>query len=432
MLPCMAKKRNAADWAKWVRGRSVMKKNRNAAIACELTAVAAEHDVSLPRAERVHAKDCLAFDAPFRIAAGAVPSFASPASSAKELEWEALNLKRTSPFRLKVGKKDLHGLALSGFDIPAGLPVLIGTPDVPGGWGWLLLADGGGKKPEGWLLPLGLTLADVVVLHASGLTNALVEHDPAVFARTVESLLNSRLAGVHREYTQFCFDRIRKAAERWQECTDVCFRPKGTGHSLAEGAGLVLERLELLEAAFVAPVPPFQTLSQKTAPTSSWPDGELEEDDLVESLIDAYPKKKWTAAMLRKVLSRGGRRRAKPKKSATRGPALLKRLLEECVNVPNGPALGNGESIDADGLFKVFDVGNGDSWVVDRKGNAMFSDHESPDPYEPPAVALDALIAAWLFNDEVLRRGLEEHPDVEEHAAALCSIHDAAAFPPMD
>src|SRR5690606_2525858 len=157
------------------------------------------------------------------------------------------------------------------------------------------------------------------------------------------------------------------------------------------------------------------------------------EDALAEELIAAYPVRDWTLAELLGLLDRRGRRKEPSEPPAdNRAPEMLKAFIAECAVRGSGPELSRGwEAFDVPAppdqpLFEVFSVGNGDYWVCtggDRP-TAYCTDHESGHYSRSEGIALGRLLAAWLFWDEVVAHGLEEHVHIEPHARALCPVSD--------
>ena len=112
-------------------------------------------------------------------------------------------------------------------------------------------------------------------------------------------------------------------------------------------------------------------------------------------------------------------------------PALLRVLVSECAAAGSGAELCEGFRHDlwGDVVFEVFAVGNGDVWVC-RPGHppmAHLSDHEAGGALSEP-VPLGALLAAWLFYDELVARELVDHSDVDLHARELLPVAPGTIF----
>lgn len=150
-----------------------------------------------------------------------------------------------------------------------------------------------------------------------------------------------------------------------------------------------------------------------------WPNEELkDEDELAEALIEAYSAEEWDAGAVLRLLERGDRRQKSPARSDTDGPELLRVFIATCkpdvgidLELSDGGPCG-----DDDSLFEVALVGNGDCIGCDADGQTFYLEHESGMQPDGEGTALPTVLAAWLFHDEFVRRGLEAHPSVEDHA----------------
>ena len=147
---------------------------------------------------------------------------------------------------------------------------------------------------------------------------------------------------------------------------------------------------------------------------------------------------------LRKLLQRGDRHRTpKSYQFAPGVPKLLREFLAECKPSKRGLTLERGvpffpdDDVELEGgpWFMVFGVGNGDFWICNRARSSVahYVDHEGGTHFlDSTGLALGALLAAWLFNDEVASRGLVDHPDCTAHAHELCPVEGYwSVFPHM-
>ena len=439
-MPSMSS--TSEQWLAWLREDSgLARTSRRKPPAARLLEVASALGLDVPASELELASRVRAMKLERTVLDSGVGDFDSPASDLEDVVVHPLRElgdperepdDDEEPFGelegdwvLEAGKASLAGLGISADGL---LPVILGTADVPGGWGWLLLEDRGEDEPEAWLLPLGLTIHDVVLVHACGLMTAITRSEDSL-QRAQNVLRSSSLSPTHRDFVAHCLARLRIAAERWSSCKGVRVR---SGRSLAEGATLVLERLASLEDALAEAhdTPPAELVR------ASWPDADIEdEDELAEAIVDAYSASEWTSKELRRLLMRGGRYRKPISRKWPRGtPKLLRTFLTECGTRGSGMELSDAVATVDDGqgpLFSVFEVGNGDRWLCTAEGQAHFHDHEDFFDRSSP-IALGSLLAAWLFYDEVSARELTEHPDLEAHAIELCPIVPGSVFERMD
>lgn len=169
---------------------------------------------------------------------------------------------------------------------------------------------------------------------------------------------------------------------------------------------------------------------------SHWPDEVDDEDELMEAVAAAYADREWTIEELHRLLDRGGRRRRGGRGKASRdAPLLLREFILACGTTGSGCELLRGDPFPHSDqvFFEVFSVGNGDYWVC-TPGEASIArlvDHEEGYwPSEP--IPLGTLLAAWLFHDELVARGLTDHCDADLHASDLCVVCPWSVFQQLD
>lgn len=150
-----------------------------------------------------------------------------------------------------------------------------------------------------------------------------------------------------------------------------------------------------------------------------WPNEDLkDEDELAEALNDAYSAEEWDAGAVLRLLDRGDRRQKSPARSDTEGPEFLRVFIATCKpDVGIDLELSDGARCGADdSFFEVASLGNGDLVACDADGQVFYLDHEADMEADGDGTGLPTMLAAWLFHDEFVRRGLEAHPSVEDHA----------------